>query len=85
MTQAFHSAADLIRAADLQGPCDLYAALLTVKNGFANGASKLGCYCFTKTEIKRAGIAWSFVVQSCELLGLKLENRHGRRGHMVSL
>jgi len=84
MTAAFHAVTDLIRAADLKGPCDLYAVLLTVKNGFSNGVSKLGCYCFTKAEIKRSGIEWSFVVRSCELLGLKLENRHGRLGHMVS-
>jgi hypothetical protein len=82
--QAFQSASDLIRAEELKGPSDLYAALLTVKNGFANGLTTLGCYCFTKAEIKRAGISWDFVVQSCELLGLRLENRHGRRGHMVS-
>jgi hypothetical protein len=82
--QAFHSAQDLIRAEDLKGSGDLYAALLTVKHGFANGLTTLGCYCFTKAEIKRAGIPWRFVVQSCELLGLRLENRHGRKGHMVS-
>ena len=82
--EAFNAVTDLISAEDLSGPTDFYRALLTVKNGFANGLTKLGCYCFTKAEVKRAGIEWSFVVQSCEVLGLKLENRHGRRGHMVS-
>lgn len=82
--QAFNTAADLISAEELSGPTDFYRALLTVKNGFANGLTKMDCYCFTKAEIKRAGIKWGFVVQSCELLGLRLENRHGRRGHMVS-
>lgn len=82
--EAFHAPTDLIRAEDLAGPEDLYRALLTVKNGFANGLTILCCYRFTKAEIKRAGINWSFVVESCELLGLKLENRHGRRGHVVS-
>jgi hypothetical protein len=82
--QAFQSASDLIRAEELKGPADLYAAFLTVKNGFGNGLTKLGCYRFTKAEIKRAGISWDFVVQSCELLGLRLENKNGRHGHMVS-
>ena len=82
--QVFNSAADMIRAQNLRGPGDLYSAFLTVKNGFANGQTTLGCYSFTKKEIKAAGIDWSFVVSSAEILGLKLENRHGRHGHSVS-
>jgi hypothetical protein len=82
--QAFNSAAEMIQSQNLQGPSDLYAAMLTVKNGFANGQTALGCYTITKAQAKRAGIDWSFVVSSAQLLGLKLENRHGRHGHMVS-
>jgi len=83
--QAFHSAADLITADKLQGPADLYAAMLTVKNGFSNGLTSMGCYIITKAQAKRAGIDWSFVVNSAAVLGLKLENRHGWHGHMISL
>ncbi|MCE2659535.1 MAG: hypothetical protein LW854_15045 [Rubrivivax sp.] len=83
--QAFENAQVLIKASDLRGPADFYQVLLTVKNGFGNGVSKLGSYSFTKADIKRAGIDWTFVPASCEVLGLKLENRHGRRGHSVSL
>ncbi len=82
--QAFNSPAKMIRAQNLQGPADLYAAMLTVKNGFSNGMATLGCYTITKAQAKRAGIDWEFVVSSAQLLGLKLENRHGRHGHMVS-
>ena len=82
--QAFNSAAEMIQSQNLQGPADLYAAMLTVKNGFANGQTTLGCYTITKAQAKRAGIDWSFVVSSAQLLGLKLENKHGRHGHMVS-
>ena len=81
--QAFNSASDTISPQNLQGPADLYAAMLTVKNGFADGQTTLGCYTITKAQAKRAGIDWSFVVSSAQLLGLKLENRHGRTGHMI--
>ena len=83
--EAFNNANELVRAAELTGPVDFYRALLTVKNGFANGVTRLGCYTFTRADIKRAGIEWDFVTDSVGLLGLKLENRHGRSGHMVSL
>lgn len=82
--EAFNKSSELIRANELTGPTDLYRALLTVKNGFTNGLQTIGFYRFTKAEIKRAGIDWDFVVKSCKVLGLKLENRHGRHGHMVS-
>lgn len=82
--QAFTHPSTMIRAENLAGPADLYAALLTVKYGFGNGG-KLGCYTITKAQAKRAGIRWEFVEQSAALLGLKIENRHGRRGHMFSL
>ena len=82
--QAFNSAAEMVQPQNLQGPADLYAAMLTVKNGFANGKTTLGCYTITKAQAKRAGIEWSFVVSSAQVLGLKLENKHGRYGHMVS-
>lgn len=78
------SPSQLIRANELQGPSDLYAMLLVLKNGFGNG-STLGHYSITKTQAKRAGISWGFVVASCEVLGLKLDNRHGRYGHSISL
>ena len=81
----YETAADLIRAHKLQGPVDLYRALLTIKHGFANGKSTLGCYAITKAEAKRAGIEWSFVINSVEVLGLKIENCHGRHGHMISI
>ena len=81
----YETAADLIRADKLQGPVDLYRVLLTIKNGFANGKATLGCYAITKAEAKRAGIKWSFVINSVEVLGLKIENRHGRHGHMISI
>ena len=82
---AYFSSPDLIRANELQGAVDLYRALLTVKHGFGNGKTTLGSYSFTKAAIKRAGIEWSFVVQSCELLGLRLDNRAGYLGHCVTL
>jgi hypothetical protein len=80
--QAFNHPNEMIRAADLRGPADLYAALLTVKNGFGNG-SILGCYCITKAQAKAAGIEWQFVVDSCNVLNLNLSNRAGRRGHSI--
>ena len=77
-------AAKLILPADLQGPCDLYSMLLALKTGFSTGG-KLGCYSLTKKQAKAAGIEWDFVTASCEVLDLKLENRHGRHGHVISL
>lgn len=71
------------RADCLQGPADLYVILLTVKHGFANGESKLGHYSITKAQAKRAGIDWSFVISAVEILGLRIENRHGRHGHAI--
>jgi hypothetical protein len=81
---AFQNPQDLIKASNLAGPADLYQVLLTVKNGFGNGKSALGSYSFTKADIKRASIDWSFVANACEILGLKLTNRAGRYGHSVS-
>jgi len=72
------------RPSSLQGPADLYEQLLALKNGFSNG-STLGHYSITKAQAKAAGITWEFVVASCEVLGLKLENRHGCHGHSISL
>lgn len=80
----FHDAAELIRSDKLGGPTDLYRALLTVKNGFGNGVTRLGQYSITKAEARRAGIDWPFVVNSVEVLGLKIENRVGRHGHSIS-
>lgn len=77
-------ATQLIRASSLQGPADLYEQLLALKHGFANG-SKLGHYSITKKQAKDAGIEWSFVIDSAAILGLKVENRHGRHGHSISL
>lgn len=79
--QAFYQAQDLISANKLTNPSDFYRALLTVKNGFENGVTKLGCYVITKTEAKKAGIDWAFIQQSVEVLGLKITNRAGRYGH----
>lgn len=81
--KAFPTAADLIRADNLQGPCDLYSVLLTIKNGFADGG-KLGSYPITKAQAAKAKIEWAFVQLCCETLGLKLENRHGKHGHLIS-
>jgi hypothetical protein len=77
-------ATQILHAADLQGPADLYDQLLAIKNGFADG-SKLGHYSITKQQAKAAGIPWTCVTGSCEILGLKIVNRHGRRGHAISL
>lgn len=73
-----------ISAANLQGPADLYSQLLALKNGFSNGGT-LGHYSITKAQAKTAGITWEFVVASCEVLGLKLDSRHGRHGHSISV
>lgn len=72
-----------IAPSNLQGPADLYEQLLALKNGFANGCT-LGCYSITKKQAKAAGIDWTFVVSSVEILGLKMENRHGMHGHIIS-
>lgn len=82
--QAFQTPNDYISSRNLSGPVDLYAALLTVKNGFGNGVTKLGCYTITKAEAKRAGIDWFFVEKSVQILGLKIANRAGRNGHCIS-
>lgn len=68
----------------LEGPSDLYAALLEVKNGRADGGTR-GCVQLTKAAAKAAGIPWDFVVSSVEILGLKMSNRSGRHGHIISL
>lgn len=83
--KALTNASELKSANALQGPCDLYAVLLTIKHGFGNGVSKMGCYSITKAAAKRAGIPWDFVTSSVKLLGLKIENRHGIHGHIISL
>lgn len=81
---AFENAQDLIRAERLQGPTDLYRVLLTIKNGFGNGITELGCYAITKAQAKQAGIKWSSVVDMVSILGLKMDNRCGRWGHTIS-
>ena len=78
------SPSQLIRANELQGPSDLYAMLLVLKNGFGNG-STLGHYSITKTQAKRAGISWGFLFSSFELLCLNLDNLHGLYVHSISL
>ena len=80
---AFNEPQELIRAEKLAGPSDLYAAMLTVKNGFGNGVTKLGCYVLTKKQAKNAGIEWSFVEQSAQILGLSITNRAGKYGHSI--
>ena len=64
------------------GPSDLYGLMLEVKNGMANGCIR-GCTWITKKQAKQVGIEWSFVEQSAQILGLKLE-RHARYGYMIS-
>lgn len=71
-------------AKNLQGPTDLYQVLLTIKHGFGNGISTMDCYAITKADAKRAGIPWDFVINSVNLLGLKMGNRHGIYGHLIS-
>ena len=83
--QPYTNASELKNAASLQGPADFYQVLLTIKHGFSNGVSKLGSYSITKASAKRAGIPWDFVINSVTLLGLKIENRHGIHGHIISL
>ena len=54
-------------------PTDLYAQLLEVKDG------KRGWAKVSKGQIKANGMQWSFVVNACGILGLKLA-QHGRHG-----
>ena len=82
--KALSRAQDLVKAKDLKGPSDLYEALLTVKHGFDNG-STLGHYAITKAQAKAAGINWKFIEESCEMLGLRIDSKHGRYGHMIYL
>ncbi len=84
MITAYETPAEMNRADKLQGPAELYRVLLTIKNGFVNGC-RIGCYSITKAQAKKAGIEWSFLENSCAVLGLKLGNRCGRYGHMISL
>lgn len=65
----------------IQGPADLYDLMLEVKNGCANG-SKRGCTWITKKQAKEVGIDWSFVEQSVQILGLKMQ-RHARFGYSI--
>lgn len=82
--QAFNNATDFVGATQLTGPVDLYRGLLTLKNGFGNGVTKMGCYVIRKADAKKAGIDWKFVEQSVEILGLQMTNRAGRYGHSIS-
>jgi hypothetical protein len=77
-------AANFVTAENLQGPAALYEQLLALKTGFTNGALPPGHYSITKAQAKAAGIEWSFVVQSVEVLGLQMSNRHSRYGHSIS-
>lgn len=66
----------------VKGASDLYGLMLEIKNGMANGATR-GCTWFTKKQAKQIGVQWSFVEQSVEILGLKME-RDGRNGFLIS-
>lgn len=78
----FGSSRELVRAADLSGPLDFYAACLTVKHGFGDGCT-LGFYSITKAQARRAGIRWDFVESTVRILSLAITNRHGRHGHSI--
>ena len=52
----FQTPFELMWSDRLQGATDLYQVLLTLKHGFGNGESTLGCYSITKADAKRAGI-----------------------------
>lgn len=57
---------------------DLYAQLLQVKSG------RRGSLQITKKHAKANGIEWSFVENSCEILGLKLTKDNGRIGYTAT-
>ena len=50
----FQTPFELMWSDRLQGATDLYQVLLTLKHGFGNGESTLGCYSITKADAKRA-------------------------------
>lgn len=70
-------------ADQLQDSVDFYRILLTIKHGFGNGVTKMGGYCITKKQAKKAGIEWEMVMSMVSILGLKISNRHGRCGHLI--
>jgi hypothetical protein len=84
MMTPFQTPFELMNSDRLQGATDLYQVLLTLKHGFGNGESKLGCYSITKADAKRVGIKWDAVVSMVRILDLKITNRNGRWGHVIT-
>lgn len=68
----------------VKGPADLYDQMLEVKNGDMVSKGRRGFTHITKKQAKACGIEWSFVEQSCQILGLKLQ-RHARMGYIIIL
>jgi hypothetical protein len=66
----------MYHSANIEGPSDLYAQLLEVVSG------KRGFVPLSKKHAKSAGIAWSFVESSAQILGLKIL-RHGNFGYEI--
>lgn len=81
---AYQDCHEMPFAEKLQGPTDLYRVLLTLKNGFGNGVSTLGCYSITKAQAKQAGIKWEVLISMVRILDLKISNRNGQWGHVIS-
>ena len=51
----------------IQGPADLYEAMVTMRN-----TENVNAMPFRKSQAKEAGIDWKFVEESAKLLGLQL-------------
>jgi len=66
----------------IKGASDLYTEMLEVKNGTPEGGTRGFTY-ISKKQCGELGIAWSFVENSAEMLGLVIE-RHARLGYMIS-
>ena len=65
----------------IEGSSDLYQQMLEVKNGTPTGGTRGFTY-ISKKQCGELGIAWSFVENSAQLLGLAIE-RHARLGYMI--
>lgn len=63
-------------------PSDLYALILEVKCGTADGG-KRGCVAITKKQAKKSSIPWSFVISAVQILGLTIY-RNGRDGYIIA-
>jgi hypothetical protein len=62
----------------INGPDDLYQQILRVKN-----CPNTFTY-ISKKQAKECNIPWSFVENSCQILGMKLE-RNGKFGYVIGL